>query len=67
MKLKLTKKKHKLRLNQDWVFGNQSYKKGELFDVIGSDPIRGDDIQDSQGNKIFETRFIADKFDDVLV
>lgn len=49
-------------LLEDLIFNSRYYKKGSRFKVIGQDNIRGFDLEDQNGNKIYETRFIANKF-----
>jgi hypothetical protein len=57
--------KIKLKLNRNYTFNNVSYKEGHLFHVIGSDSIRGYDLEDDYGNQICEVRMIMDIFDEV--
>jgi len=53
----------KVYLKEDWFF-RVNYKKGDVFTIIGDDPMRGWDLQhDKTGNKIYETRFSSDKFE----
>lgn len=43
---------------EDYKFNGKLYKKGHLFKVIGSG-YRGLDLEDFDGNKIYETLFIS--------
>lgn len=43
---------------EDFEFRGKLYKKGHKFTVIGCDSIRGFDLEDDYGNRIYETRFI---------
>ena len=44
-------------------FNGKTYKKGHKFKVTGDDDIRGLDLEDADGNKIGETRFIRHKYE----
>lgn len=52
----------KIYLKEDFEFNDILYRKGHQFTVISSDGIRGEDIEDSDGNIIYETRFISHLF-----
>lgn len=52
----------KLILIEEFEFNGKIYKKGHQFTIINSS-IRGYDIEDSSGNKIYETGLIRDKFE----
>ena len=45
-------------LLEDFSFNGVDYKKGHQFNVIGDDNMRGPDLQDDDGNTIYETRFM---------
>jgi len=47
---------------EDFQFNGKLYKKGHKFKITGSDGMRGYDLEDVDGNRIFETRFISDKY-----
>ena len=47
---------------EDFTFNNKVYKKGHQFKIVGEDGFRGFDLMDKDGNKIYETRFISDKY-----
>jgi hypothetical protein len=57
--------KKQLRLKENLVHNKRTYLKGHLFHVIGDDPMRGYDIEDSKGNQIYEIRMIMDKFEEI--
>lgn len=46
----------------DFEFNGKLYKKGHKFKVTGYDNMRGYDLEDSEGNRIGETRFISHKY-----
>jgi hypothetical protein len=46
-----------VELTEDHKSNGKLYKKGHRFKVIGSS-FRGLDIEDSEGNRIYETLFI---------
>lgn len=48
---------------EDYTFNGKLYKRGHIFTITGSDYIRGYNLEDSDGNKIHETRFISDKYE----
>lgn len=48
---------------EDYEFNGKLYKKGHQFTITGSDGIRGLDLEDDNGNRIAETRFISDKYE----
>lgn len=50
-------------LLEDFEFNNILYKKGHQFTVTGADNIRGFDLEDDNGNRIGETRFIRSKYE----
>lgn len=52
---------------KEFTFLGISYKIGDRLKIIGNDPIRGWDLEDKDGNKIYETRFIYDKFKELGV
>jgi len=43
---------------EDFTFNDKLYKKGHQFKIIGEDGMRGFDLEDKDGNRIYETRFI---------
>lgn len=45
---------------QDVEVLNGTFTKGTILKRIGSDPIRGLDFIDCEGNKLLETRFIIE-------
>lgn len=45
---------------QDVEVLNGTFTKGTILRRIGSDPIRGLDFIDCEGNKLLETRFIIE-------
>jgi len=47
---------------EDFEFNNKVYKKGHQFKITYSDGMRGYDLEDKDGNRICETRFISDKY-----
>lgn len=47
---------------KDFEFNGRNYKVGDRFKIIGEDSMRGLDIEDMYGNKIYETRMISDHF-----
>ena len=47
---------------EDYTFNGKFYKKGHQFKITGEDYIRGFDLEDDDGNKIYETRFISNKY-----
>lgn len=44
-------------------FNNKVYNTGHIFTVTGEDDIRGLDLEDDEGNRIGETRFIRDHYE----
>jgi UDP:flavonoid glycosyltransferase YjiC (YdhE family) len=48
---------------EDFEFNNKIYKKGHQFKIVGEDSMRGYDLEDDNGNRISETRFISDKYE----
>lgn len=48
---------------EDFEFNGKVYKKGHQFTITGSDNMRGLDLEDDNGNRIGETRFISNKFE----
>lgn len=48
---------------EDFNFNGKLYKKGHQFTITGSDNIRGLDLEDDNGNRISETRFIRNKYE----
>lgn len=48
---------------EDFEFNNKLYKKGHQFTIVGNDDIRGYDLEDDNGNRIGETRFILHKYE----
>ena len=48
---------------EDFEFNGKVYKKGHQFTITGNDNIRGLDLEDDNGNRIGETRFISSKFE----
>ena len=48
---------------EEFEFNGKIYKKGHKFRVTGDDDIRGLDLEDIDGNKIGETRFIRQKYE----
>ncbi len=44
------------------VMYESTYFPGHQFTIIGEDSIRGFDLEDDKGNKIYETRFITDSY-----
>jgi hypothetical protein len=50
-------------LIEDHIFLSTPYKKGQRFKIIGSDNIRGLDIESlDTGEKIYETRFSGSSY-----
>ena len=47
---------------EDFESGGKIYKKGHEFKVVGEDYMRGFDLEDKDGNKMYETRMISDKY-----
>jgi hypothetical protein len=47
---------------EDFEFNGKIYKKGHEFKITGDDSMRGLDLEDSEGNRISETRFISSKY-----
>ena len=47
---------------KEFEFGGRYYKLGDRFKIIGEDPMRGFDIEDMNGNKIYETRMMSSNF-----
>jgi hypothetical protein len=48
---------------EDFEFRGKVYKKGHQFIITGDDNIRGLDLEDDNGNRICETRFIRSKYE----
>jgi hypothetical protein len=48
---------------EDFKFNGKIYKKGHQFKIVGEDSIRGYDLEDDNGNRISETRFISYKYE----
>lgn len=48
---------------EDFEFNGKVYKMGHQFKITGDDYIRGLDLEDDNGNKIGETRFIRNKYE----
>ena len=48
---------------QDVEVLNGTFTKGTILRRIGSDPIRGLDFIDCEGNKLLETRFIIENIE----
>lgn len=44
---------------------NKTYGIGHEFTIFGCDSLRGWDIVDDYGNKIYETRFISNVFEEI--
>jgi len=47
----------------EFEFNGVVYKPGHIFKVTGDDNIRGLDLEDSNGNKVGETRFIRHHYE----
>ncbi len=47
-----------VEFTEDYEFNGKLYKKGHRFKVIGSS-YRGLDLEDADGNRIYETLFIS--------
>jgi hypothetical protein len=48
----------RVRLLEDVDMGYCIYTKGHEFTITGSDDIRGLDLEDDEGNRLCETRFV---------
>lgn len=48
-----------------FTFNNKFYDVGHKFHVIGSDSMRGWDIEDDEGNRIYETGMMSHKLERV--
>lgn len=48
---------------EDFEFNGKVYKKGHQFTITGDDNMRGLDLEDDNGNRIGETRFMSSKFE----
>ena len=48
----------RVRILEDVVMHNITYTKGHEFTIIGEDGIRGLDLEDDDGNRLYETRFV---------
>ena len=48
---------------EDFEFNGKVYKKGHQFTITGDDDMRGLDLEDDNGNRIGETRFMSSKFE----
>lgn len=46
----------------DFEFNGKLYKRGHQFRITGVDGMRGYDLEDDDGNRICETRFISNKY-----
>lgn len=57
------KPKIKLRLKTSMTFNGKHYDIGHEFHVVGDDPMRGYDLEDSEGNRMYEVRMIMDHFE----
>lgn len=62
-----TKPKRQLRLKLDCTILDKSYKKGDLFTIVGSNGMRGYDIQDKDGKIIYEVALIMESFEEINV
>lgn len=49
-------------ITEDFEFNGKIYEKGHLFKITGDDSMRGLDLEDCDGNRIGETRFMSSKF-----
>ena len=47
---------------KEFEFNKRQYKKGDKFKIIGDSGYRGWDIEDMNGNRIYETRMMYDHF-----
>ena len=54
----MSKRQEIIEFTEDYEFNGKLYKKGHRFKVIGSS-YRGLDIEDADGNCIYETLFIS--------
>ena len=50
---------------KEFNFNGRHYKIGDHFKIIGDSGFRGWDLEDMDGNKIYETRMIHDHFSDI--
>ena len=48
---------------EEFEFNGVVYKPGHLFTITGDDYIRGLDLEDNDGNKVGETRFIRHHYE----
>ena len=48
---------------EEFEFNGKIYKRGHKFRVVKRHDIRGLDLEDIDGNKIGETRFIRNKYE----
>lgn len=48
----------RVRLLEDVEMHDCTYTKGHEFTITGSDDIRGFNLEDDDGNKLHETRFV---------
>ena len=48
---------------EEFEFNGKVYKKGHQFTITGDDNMRGLDLEDDNGNRICETRFIRSKYE----
>jgi hypothetical protein len=55
---------NKLYLLRDVKLMGRDYKRGHCFTIIGNNGMRGYDIMDEDGNKIYETGLIQKEFTD---
>ena len=54
----MSKELDMVEFTEDYEFNGKLYKKGHRFKVIGSS-YRGLDLEDTHGNRIYETLFIS--------
>ena len=47
----------------DFKFNGKLYAKGHQFTITGVDDIRGFDLEDDDGNRIGDTRFISHMYE----
>ena len=52
----------KVVITKDFVFNKKQYKVGDIFTIISDSGMRGWDIQDKDGNIIYETMMISDHY-----
>ena len=51
----------RVRLTKEITLWNKTYSAGHEFTIVGNDNIRGFDLEDDNGNKVSETRFLLDE------